>query len=289
MSGQAKGNIYTNIEIYDGVAIDFVHVKPGKFLMGGDDEEAYENEKKIRLTTITKDYYLSKTPITQAQWQAVMGNNPSRFIGKDLPVEKVSWLDIMTGGQDGGNEKSFISQLKISPISGLQFTLPTEAQWEYAAKGGHCTALNDDEFALWKAKKLKASDKYLLYSGGERIKEVGWHGDRTYDFEAKKVVQTGVFNALERTQPAGLKAPNQLGLYDMSGNVWEWCRDWYQDEYDLKDYKDPECLVEDTFRVIRGGSWNNEPRYCRVSFRSGGGPDYQWNNTGFRLALSSQV
>ena len=171
-----------------------------------------------------KNYYIAKYEVTQAQWRAVMGNNPAKYKGADRPVEQVSWHDAM----------EFCKKLNDMglALAGYKFSLPTEAQWEYAARGGN-------------------KSKGYEYSGSNDIKEVAWYDDNS-----------------DATHDVGTKKPNELGLYDMSGNVWEWCLD-----------------ADGSSRVIRGGSWNNGAGGCRVARRSDRGPGFRYFNLGFRLAL----
>jgi hypothetical protein len=171
-----------------------------------------------------KSFYIGKYEVTQAQWQAVMGNNPSKFSGSNNPVEQVSWNDV----------QEFIK--KLNAMTGRNYRLPTEAEWEYAANEG------------------KRNSSYE-YSGSNTLSSVGWYGD----------------NSGNTTHPVGQKSPNSLGLYDMSGNVWEWCQDCY----------DSSC----SYRVIRGGSWYYDASNCRVAHRYGNAPSYRYGNLGFRLVL----
>ena len=167
-----------------------------------------------------------------------MGNNPSKFNqGDDYPVEKVSW----------DNVQEFIA--KLNELTGKKYALPTEAQWEYAARGGE------------KSKGYK-------YSGSNDLDEVAWYDS----------------NSNNATNPVGMKAPNELGIYDMTGNVWEWCQDWY-DEYSSDAQIDPVGSEDGSYRVFRGGSWFNDARRCRVSFRSETEPDNRYFYLGFRLVL----
>lgn len=223
-----------------GVLLDMVYVKAGSFMMGAseDDEEVYGWEMPEHQVTLTNDYYIGKHEVTQGVWKAVMGNNPSYFAkGDDYPVEKVSWDDVQV----------FIA--KLNELTGKKYALPTEAQWEYAARGGE------------KSKGYK-------YSGSNDLAEVAW-----YDF-----------NSDYETHLVGMKAPNELGIYDMTGNVWEWCQDWY-DDYSSDAQIDPVGPEDGSYRVLRGGSWFNDARRCRVSFRSETKPTNRNSYLGFRLVL----
>ena len=188
----------------------------------------------------------------QSEWEAVMGSNPSYFKGADLPVEGVSWSDC----------HEFIRRLNA--LTGLNFKLPTEAQWEYAARGGRLS-------------------KGYKYSGSNNLGEVGWYwensGDRvlTGKWEWEKVDRNHC-----RTHRVGEKQPNELGLYDMSGNVYEWCEDWYGN-YSSDSQRDPLGATSGSSRVYRGGSWFNVAWFCRVSLRYYYSPGDRYSYLGFRL------
>jgi|GEM_PF-5874116 len=247
------------------VKLELLRVKAGTFAMGAYDGENSDNEKEHRVT-LTRDFYLGKTEVTQAQWRAVMGNNPSRFKGDDLPVENVSWNDAMAFCKK-------LNEMGKAP-SGWQFTLPTEAQWEYAARGGR------------KSRGFK-------YSGSGNLNDVAWYyensGDRRLDenellkdFSEEKMVKYWQDNNC-KTHPVASKKPNELGLYDMSGNVLEWCRDWYEDGY----ARDPEFLTGNSGsrRVRRGGDWRHGAGGCRSAFRYCNYPGERSDVFGFRLAF----
>lgn len=228
------------IPVKDGVSIEMIKVEAGTFMMGATPEMEIpdDDEKPVHQVTLTNDYYIGKYEVTQALWQTVMESNPSSFKGNNLPVEQVSWNDC----------QEFIG--KLNSITGRKFRLPTEAEWEYAARGGR--------------KSLK-----YQYSGGNAISEVAWYTN----------------NSGINTHPVGMKQANELGLYDMTGNVWEWCQDYYG-QYIGRPQVNPLGDLKGTFRVFRGGSWLFEAAYCQVAYRAGGAPDYHRNHLGFRLVLS---
>ncbi len=212
---------------------EMVFVEGGTFKMGSND---YDSEKPIHDVTLS-DFYIGKYPVTQAQWHAVMGENPSHFKGcDDCPVENVSWDDV----------QEFIK--KLNDRTGKNYRLPTEAEWEYAARGGN------------KSKGYK-------YAGSDNLDEVGWYNG----------------NAGSKTHPVGQKKPNELGIYDMSGNVWEWCADWYG-AYPSEPQTNPTGPAKGTDRVVRGGSWVDFDNFCRVSYRFRYNFDFRNLNIGFRLA-----
>ena len=228
------------IPVKDGISIDMVRVEAGTFTMGATAEmkDPFEDEKPTHLVTLTNDYYIGKYEVTQALWKAVMGNNPSYFKGDNLPVEKVSWDDC----------QEFIS--KLNRITGKKFRLPTEAEWEYTARGG------------------KKSRGYQ-YSGSNNLLDVAWCGD----------------NSGSKTRAVGTKQPNELGIYDMTGNVWEWCQDWYG-KYNSSSQVNPTGANSGSGRVRRGGSWGHTARYCRSSCRSDRTPVIRDLSLGLRLVLS---
>lgn len=220
------------------VQFTMVAVEGGTFTMGATSEQggdADEDEKPHEVTL--SDYYIGQTEVTQALWKAVMGSNPSSHKGDNLPVENVSWYDC----------RVFIQVL--NQLTGKQFRLPTEAEWEYAARGG------------------RKSQGYK-YAGGNNIGSVAWYK----------------YNSGGNTHPVGMKQPNERGIYDMSGNVWEWCSDWYGD-YTSSSLSDPQGPSSGSRRVGRGGCCFNDARYCRVSGRNGYAPGDR-NNYFLGLRLS---
>ena len=222
----------------NGVSFEMIYVKGGTFIMGGTSEQgsdAYNFEKPTHNVTLG-DYYIGKYEVTQKLWMAVMGSNPSYFKGDNLPVENVSWNDV----------QEFIT--KLNQKTGANFRLPTEAEWEYAARGGN------------------KSNGYK-YSGSNNIGNVAWYGD----------------NSGSKTHPVGTKSPNELGIYDMNGNVQEWCKDWYG-SYSSGSQTNPTGPSTGSHRVSRGGSWCSIARSCRVSNRGIDYPDNRDDYLGFRLA-----
>ena len=236
----ASGSNTISIPVKNGISIEMVKVEAGTFMMGATSEmkDSYGWEKPVHQVTLTNDYYMGKYEVTQALWEAVMGSNPSYFKGDNLPVEKMSWKDC----------QRFIS--KLNSMTGRKFRLATEAEWEYAARGG------------------KKSRSYQ-YSGSSNISDVAWYDG----------------NSVNKTHPVGTKQANELGIYDMTGNVWEWCSDWYG-FYSSSSQTNPTGADSGSSRVFRGGSWYGNARYCRLSFRDCTPPDCRGYNLGLRLALS---
>jgi len=222
------------------VEFEMVYVAGGMFMMGATSEQgsdAYGDERPVHSVTLSS-FHIGKYEVTQGLWREVMGSNPSlNKAGDDYPVEKVSWE----------NCQEFVR--KLNARTGLNFRLPTEAEWEYAARGG------------------KKSRGYK-YSGSNSLGNVAW-------YEA---------NSGDDTHPVGRKSPNELGLYDMSGNVWEWCQDWYG-SYGSSSQTNPTGPSSGTRRVLRGGCYDNA-RHCRVSRRGRIDPGYRHNAYGLRLVLA---
>ena len=252
----AKGETSKNmtIPLSDTVSLDMIWVEPGTFLMGSpEDELGRANDETQYEVTLTKGYWLGKFEVTQAQYEAVMGKNPSNWKGADLPVEKVTWNDAM----------EFCAILTASEKAagrlpeGYEYTLPTEAQWEYACRAETTTALNS-------GKNLSDQEQC------PEMDEVGWYK----------------YNCDDKTHPVGQKLPNAWGLYDMHGNVREWCLDWYKYAYPTSAVTDPTGPETGTFRVIRGGCWSSDASRCRSAYRSNSFPDGKSNIYGFRVALA---
>ena len=235
---------------------NMVHVAGGTFKMGSTYRDAYYDEKTIHDVTLS-DYYICQHTVTQQQWQKIKGNNPSFFKGDNLPVENVSWYDSVEycnalSRHYGLKECYLINGTTVSLLNGGRggFRLPTEAEWEFAARGGK------------KSRNFK-------YAGSDNLDEVAWYED----------------NRNSRTHPVCQKESNELGLYDMSGNVWEWCWDWYG-SYPSSPQSNPLGASSGSDRVGRGGSWGDYFAGCRVSCRSNYAPDYRRGLLGLRLVLA---
>lgn len=222
-----------------GVLFDMVWVEGGTFRMGATSEHgsgAVPDEEPVHSVTLS-GYYIGKTEVTQALWKAVMGSNPSWFIGDNLPVECVSWNDC----------QEFIR--KLNSLTGQNFRLPTEDEWEFACCGGN-------------------NSRGYKYSGSKYIDDVAWYDGDSGD----------------KTHPVATESPNELGIYDMSGNVWEWCADRYG-VYSSGAQTNPKGPYDGSYRVYRGGSWSFNPRICRSSFRTDISPDSRSSYLGLRLSL----
>lgn len=223
----------------NGVRFTMVYVEGGTFTMGGTSEQGddwWDEERPTHSVTLS-GYYIGETEVTQALWSAVMGYNPSYFKGSDLPVENVSWEDA----------QSFIS--KLNQLMGLSFRLPTEAEWEYAARGG-------------------SKSRGYKYSGNNDVNRVAWYDG----------------NGGLKTHYVRGRWSNELGLYGMSGNVKEWCGDW-KGSYSKESQTNPVGPSTGTYRVYRGGGYDSGERNCRVSSRGGGIPSLRDERVGLRLVL----
>ena len=226
----------------NGVSFDMIAVEGGTFTMGATEEQvsdASSDEKPAHKVTLSS-YYIGKTEVTQALWEAVMGSNPSSSRGANFPVDMVSWNDC----------QEFIT--KLNALTGKKFRLPTEAEWEYAARGGN------------KSQGYK-------YSGSNTIDDVAWYAS----------------NSGWKLKEVATKASNELSIYDMSGNVWEWCSDWYSGSYySSSEQTNPTGPKTGTNRVIRGGgAASSQPNSNRVSTRSNNPPEVGGSHIGLRLAL----
>ena len=257
-----------------GVRMEMVYVAPGSFQMGSENgEDVSKDEKPVHKVTLTKGYWIGKYPVTQAQWNALVSamgvsfgrdgrpvawfsknGGGSNIVGgmdtSDFPMENISWDDC----------KALVDALNKTDREGRRWSLPTEAQWEFAARGGN-------------------KSRGYTYSGGNDMDAVGWYGDNS----------NGRTHAV-REKDKG----NELGIVGMSGNVWEWCNDWYgEDYYSRSPAEDPQGPASGGFRVLRGGGWDDCARGCRSALRFGGCPDYRYGGDpdylgrGFRLCCSA--
>lgn len=228
----------------NGVSFKMVKVEGGTFRMGATFEQdiiCETNERPLHYVTLD-DYYIGETEVTEALWKAVMGSKPLYFRDPQKPAHGVSWDDC----------QDFIQ--KLNELSGKNFRLPTEAEWEYAARGG---------------KKRQ----FFKYAGSHNLDEVAWYGED---------IETG------RVHLVAEKKPNELGLYDMSGNVSEWCNDWYEKNYYRESPSiNPQGPLTGSERSLRGGSYCSEAWNCRLTFRFGISPVARYGNIGFRIVVSS--
>ena len=235
-----------------GAPSGFVMVPPGTFSMGSNNGDS--DEKPVHQVTISKGFYMSDHAVTQKEWAEVMGTNPSRFKGDDLPVKQVSWYEALEYCNKRSEKEGLTPAYSGSGDNITRdrdangYRLPTEAEWEWAAKGG------GKDFMVYE------------YSGSSGVDGVAWYSG----------------NSGSKTHPVKTKGANSLGLYDMSGNVWEWCWDWYGG-YSSGAQTDPTGASSGSIRVFRGGGWNDDAGDVRVAHRNGITPSNRYYHLGFRL------
>lgn len=224
------------------------YIPPGRFLMGSPENELgrWEDEGPQHVVELSEGYWLADTPCTQALWEAVMGQNPSAFVTPKNPVEQVSWDDC----------QEFLRRLN-EQVPGLHARLPSEAEWEYACRGG-------TSGATWMG-ELDGDETATV------LDPIAWY----------------IGNSEGRTHPVGSKAANPFGLYDMLGNVWEWCQDLHG-LYSAAVQVDPTGSTDGSHRVFRGGAWDVHARYVRAAGRFGYSPDFRYGNLGVRLARGQE-
>ena len=232
------------VDLGDGVKLELVLIPAGRFRMGSPAKEKdREGNEAQHWVMITRLFYMGKHEVTQEQWEKVMGTDPSNFKGAKNPVECVSW----------GDSQAFLKKLNGLGKGPGQFRLPTEAEWEWACRAGTRT-------------------RFCSGETDEALADVAW-------FNA---------NSGNTTHPVGTRKPNAWGLHDLHGNVWEWCADWYDSSYGLQStayslHTDPAGPATGSSRVLRGGSWGNDPRGCRSTYRGGVGPDVRYDVVGLRV------
>ncbi len=254
------------IRLRGGVDLEMIWIEPGTYTLGSPvNELGWHHSEVMHKVTLTKGFWLGKYEVTQAQWKAVMRSNPSKFIDNNNPVEGINWEDAMSFCRALTKQEQALGRL----LEGYQYILPTSAQWEYACRAGTTTALNS-------GKNLSNAEKC------PEMDEVGWYK----------------YNSKGRTHPVGQKKPNAWGLYDMHGNVFEWCYDWAVD-YPDGALTDPITVHEPNdklawHRILRGGCWFHDAEICRsaVWFHSHptrmNNSEYHRERDGFRLSIASR-
>lgn len=250
-AGGSPKQIQVSLEVKeaDSLGMNFKWIPAGSFMMGSPSDEGGRSSKETQHeVTLSQGYYIQTTEVTQGQWESVMGINPSYFssCGSDCPVEQVSWEDV----------QEFIDRMNQRGEG--TYKLPTEAQWEYAARAGSSSAFANGGITV------------TDYScdNDSNLDAMGWHCG----------------NSDSKTHSVAQKNANGWGLYDMHGNVWEWCQDWYDgDYYDSGSMTDPVGPSTGSYRVRRGGSWGDHARNCRSAFRHDYGPGGRRSILGFRL------
>ena len=237
------------------VPLELVFVEGGEFERGGDE---WDSERPVHRVKVG-GFYIGRYPVSQRLWQAVMGDNPSRFPGAARPVETVSWTEVQEFLAVVNKDGQLLAGLKALAPKGAGLRLPAEAEWEFAARGGN-------------------KGRGFVYSGSDRLEEVGWYEENSYG----------------ETKPVGLKLPNELGIFDMSGNVWEWCSDWYGEDYYQKCAEqgvvvNPGGPEDGAGRVLRGGGFFDNSENCRATNRNQNHPDNRNDTIGFRLVVPCQL
>lgn len=235
------------VEVTNSIGIKLAFIPAGEFQMGSpeSDSDAYDIEKPQHTVRITKPFCLGVTEVMQEQYERVMGSNPSKFKGAQLPVEQVSWEDAVEFCRK-------LSELPAERGAGRVYRLPTEAEWEYACRAGSTT-------------------KWSFGDSESSLADYAWYDS----------------NAGSKTNPVGQKKGNAWGLYDMHGNVWEWCSDWWKRDYTTTAVSDPTGPATGSIRVYRGGGWLITARFCRSADRDGLQPLDRGYFLGFRVAFSS--
>ena len=253
-SGVKPVGPFLNLSIAKGIEMTFACIAPGTFLMGSPETELEpDDNEELHEVTLTKPFFMGIHQVTQEQWQAIMGSNPSLFEGENLPVEQVSWEDCI----------AFCK--KLSERTGRLCTLPSEAQWEYACRAGTTTT----------------------FSFGEAISTNQANYNGSFDYVTPMNFRSADGEYREKTTPVGSFDANALGLFDMHGNLWDWCEDYYGNYAELKSLKDPAQSIKqsENRRVLRGGGWGDVAWGCRSAYRLRSSPDHRSSNFGFRVCL----
>ena len=237
--------------------VELCPVEGGKFMMG-DDNGKYDDEKPAHPVQVAS-FYMARFPVTQRLWSAVIGKNPSRFKGEQHPVEKVSWKETQSFLDKLNAHKDVLDFIRQLDPPGTKFRLPTEAEWEFAARGG-------------------VYSQGYTYAGSDRLKQVGWYDE----------------NSDNQTHEVGQLLANELAIHDMSGNVLEWCQDWFSGSYYEECrkrgvMKNPQGPDRGEDRVLRGGSYFDHSGHCRSVYRSRLDPEDRSDDIGFRLVLPFQA
>ncbi len=260
-----RGKALTN-----SIGMKFVYIEPGTFMMGSPSSElGRDDDEQQHQVTLTQGFYMAVTEVTQGQWRSIMGDNPSyfKYCGNDCPVETVSWKSC----------QEFIQRLNQKEKTD-KYRLPTEAEWEYACRAGSKTEIYTGSMKVLGGNNAPALDEIAWYGGNSCAEYEGAFNCSGWSERQYACPRCG-------TKPVARKKPNAWGLYDMLGNVWEWCQDW------SKDYA-PGCVTDPTgppsadFRVCRGGSWDSFALACRAAARFDEEPDWKDNLIGFRVTMT---
>ncbi len=240
------------IDLESGATLAMVAVEKGEYQRGS--RRFFAGEKPLHTVVVSHTFWIARHLLTQAQYQAVAGSNPAHFPGAERPVEMVNWYEAVEWCRRLTEREKDKDRLP----EGFVYRLPTEGEWEYAARGGQ-------------------AGRGCKYAGSNRVDEVAWYGGGMGG------------NSDFMTSPVGMKQANELGLYDMSGNVWEWCHDWQEDYPPFQQLVDPVGPLQGSHRVLRGGSWGYEPRHCLITRRDGLTPGHRYCDVGFRPVLAPEL
>lgn len=262
----AQEGASTSVEWTNRLGMEFVRVPAGEFRMGSESELADDDEQPVTRVKISRPFFMGKYEVTQGQWEAVMGSNPSDFknCGRDCPVESVSWDEV----------QQFVRKLNAME-GGPRYRLPTEAEWEHAARAGTPTDTPAGDLDLLGTSNAPVLDRIAWYGGNSGVRYDG--GADCSDWKEKQYPSTWC-----GTHPVGKKAANDFGLHDMLGNVWEWVEDRYG-EYPGGSVTDPKGPAKGSLRVRRGGGWSHDAFGSRSAYRAGVGPGNRYHYLGFRL------
>ena len=263
------------VHVTNRLIYPLIPVEGGTFMMGATSEQGSEadSDEKPAHRVAVGNFFIGETEVTQGLWYDVMGTNPSYFQGskssfssrwRELPVENVSWDDCQEFINRLNNRRN---EMDLGDYPHWKFRLPTEAEWEYAARGG-------------------SKSRGYKYSGSNNINDVAWYWENSG--QQYGLSQRGGYWDKKQPHPVGMKRVNELGIYDMSGNVWEWCQDWYSSSYYGSSPTTNPCNTQSaSWRVLRGGSWyEDRARYCRVANRNYCNPVIRDNSVGLRLVLA---
>ncbi len=258
-------------DLGDGVTLTLIRIPPGKFTMGSpiDEPGRFTDESPEHAVSISRAIWMGKFEVTQEQYQKIMRMSPSRFRGRKRPVETITFF----------NAREFCQ--KLSQKTGKLYRLPTEAEWEYACRAGTNTALYTGLISINGIKNSPEIDPIAWYAGNSGV--ANEDGIDSSAWEGKQYPHRRA-----ATHPVGFKKPNDFGLYDMIGNVWEWCQDWYDaGYYQATPYDDPSGPQTSAKKVLRGGSWGSDVRNCRSANRLGEFPGQRNHTVGLRVVLEN--
>lgn len=256
---------------------DLIFIKGGTFLMGSPVTEAWREKDEIQHRVVLNDFFIGKHEVTQQDYRAIMGDNPSNFKEDALPVENISWLEAVRYCNALSQKEGLAPAYTINgenvdwDMSAPGYRLPTEAEWEYACRAGTTTPFNTENYISTEQANYYGTYPYTI---------------ETHYFSQDKL-ETPPGEYRQRTIPVGSFAANRWGLFDMHGNVWEWCWDWYGN-YASGTQDNPAGVNTGTYRINRGGGWNDFGKHLRCAYRAASPPDSRMFNLGFRIVRNAQ-